>query len=181
MVRVAFDAPLEEIVDASVRVARRMDTYRRQRRHSQWVVTLCFVGPLMFGILRSVDEFSAILAVIALVSSGALGAPLFLLYGRFHDWYTRRYHRRFVREMCRGRDPVRCEFELRPDVLWSKTNDIEVAFPWSQLTDVNDAADSVELWFGPSVAIVRNRAFATGEERNQFLQAARGFMRSVSA
>jgi len=80
-------------------------------------------------------------------------------------------YRRLLAEMFRGVDPIRCEVELRPDVLWCKTAVSETSLPWSRLKQVNDAEHGVELWFDPGLAIIRNRAFARTEDRRDFLEA----------
>ena len=81
-----------------------------------------------------------------------------------------------VRELYRGLEPVGCAFEVRQDRLWGRVNDIETSFPWSSLTRVNEASDSIELWFNPGLAVVRKRAFRSQDERRVFLDRTRSLV-----
>jgi hypothetical protein len=45
-----------------------------------------------------------------------------------------------------------------------------LSFAWSGLARVNDASDSIELWFSRGgLAVIRNRVFPTNEDRKAFL------------
>jgi hypothetical protein len=83
-----------------------------------------------------------------------------------------------VNEMYGGAEVVRYEFEVRDDVLWSRSVHAEISFPWSRLTRVTDRPDSIELWFDPGLAVVRNRAFQTQEERRDFLESVKQHLKA---
>ena len=70
-----------------------------------------------------------------------------------------------------GSGPVHCEFELRDEALWTRTRDSEIPLPWARLTRVHDAGDAIEMWFDPGLAVVRDRAFASADDRRRFLEA----------
>ena len=110
---------------------------------------------------------TAIAVTVALVGGVVAG----YLHGHFHNWYVRRNYRQMVKEMIGGAASVRCEFEVRPDVFWCNTTAAEISFPWSRLTRVNETNDSVELWFNPGLAVVRNRAFVRPQDRRDFIEA----------
>ena len=173
MKRVEFDSTLDEVVDANMRLVQHTAAYRRQRRQWQWVVGLCVAAGLAVGILRA-DEAPS-LAALAIAPMAALigGLTCGALYGRYHDWYVRRGYRRVVSEMYSGAEAIRCEFEVRDDILWSRSVHAEISFPWSRLTRVTDRPGSIELWFDPGLAVVRDRAFQTQEERRDFLDSVR--------
>jgi hypothetical protein len=173
MRHVEFDATLDEVVDASMRMVEHTDAYRQERRQYQWVVGLCFAGGLAVSTLRTNDVPSLAALAIAPVAALTGGLTLGALYGRYHDWYVRRRYRRIVSEMYGGTEVVHCEFEARDDVLWSRSVHAEVSLPWSRLTRVKNLPGSIELWFNPGLAIIRDRAFRTQEERQAFLDVVR--------
>ncbi len=173
--RFEFDATLDEIVDANMRLAEHAQAYRRERRRAQWLVAVCYAVASVVAVLRGIDV-SGVAAAITLAFGLASGMLGFFVYGRFHDWYARRNCSRMVRELYRGLEPVGCAFEVRQDSLWSRVKDIETTFPWSSLTRVNEAPDSIELWFNPGLAVVRNRAFRSRDERRVFLDRTRNLI-----
>jgi hypothetical protein len=174
-VRLEFNSTLDEIVDANMRLAERTQTYRQERRQAQWLVAVCYASASVVAVLRGIDV-SGVAGAITLALGLASGMLGFFVYGRFHDWYARRNCSRMVRELYRGLEPVGCTFEVRQDSLWSRVKDIETSFPWSSLTRVNEASDSIELWFNPGLAVVRNRAFQSQDERRVFLDRTRSLM-----
>jgi hypothetical protein len=180
-VHLEFNSTLDEIVDANMRLAARTSAYRQERRRAQWTVAACYGIASVIAVFRGLDAVSPIAAAITAgfaIGSGALG---FFAYGRFHDWYARRNCSRMVRDLYRGLEPVGCAFEVRQDALWTKVKDIETSFPWSSLTRVDDGPDSIELWFNPGLAVVRNRAFRSQDERRLFLDRTRSLVPAGSS
>jgi hypothetical protein len=171
--RVEFDSTLDEIVDANMRLVQHTATYRQQRTHYQWFVGVCVAGGLAASILTRNEvpsyAMSAVAACAALISGVVLGT----LYGRYHDRHVRRRYRRVVDEMYGGAEVIHCELEVRDNALWSRSVHSEISFPWTHLTCVKDVPGSIELWFNPGLAVVRDRAFRTQEERQAFLGAVR--------
>jgi len=172
--RVEFDATLDEIVDASVRMVQPTSAYRNARKGYQWLFGACVAGGLTVAVLHrdAVPSYTEIAIVLCV---GSLGGILFGMFGgRFYDSHVRRHHRRVIGEMYGGVDVVHCEFELRDETLWSRSVHGEVSFPWSRLTRVADRPGLIELWFSPGLAVIRDRAFPTQEDRHAFLDAVRG-------
>jgi hypothetical protein len=172
--RVEFDSTLDEVVDANMRLVQHTATYRTQRMHYQWFVGVSVAGGEAVAILSTrigVPSYATLLvaASAAIVGGFALG----MLYGRYHDWYVRRRYRRVLSEMYGGVQRIHCEYELRRDVLWARSVYNDTSFPWSRLTRVEDVHGCIELWFDPGLAVVRDRAFRSQEERRAFLGAVR--------
>jgi hypothetical protein len=165
--RVQFDATLEEIADVNMRLVRGTQAYRRGRRQSQWII-----GVIVAGILAVTlqDHISPAGIAVFSILSGLLSG---FLYGAFYERWVQQSYVRWAHELYRGASTVPCVFELRGDVFWSKTGNIEVAFPWADGVSVSDKGDCIEVWCHPTVAVVRNRAFHSDSERQAFLQAAR--------
>ena len=169
--RIEFDATLDEVVDVNVKLAENTTAFRRQRLSSQVMTGGTVVVALVAMVIAQqapLDPWSlAIVGGVALVVGPVIG----YLYGFFHDGYVRRHSRRMVLEMQGGAESVHCEFEIRPDVLWFKSIYGEMSFPWSRLKRVHDEGSSIELWFDPGLAVVRNRAFSRDEDRRDFIEA----------
>ena len=173
--RLEFDSTVDELVDVNFRLAEHTATFRRQRMWSQvFAGGSLTVAMVATPFLRGRFPMSVMIAIVG--AAIVLGVLFGFLYGHFHNWYVRRHYHRMVKEMLGGVETFRCEFELRPDVLWCKTTTSELSFPWSRLTRVNDTADSVELWFDPGLAVVRNRAFHRPNDRRDFIEAVTKFI-----
>jgi hypothetical protein len=171
--RIAFDSTIDEMVDVNMLLAGRTNAYRRQRRNSQWFVGACFAMAVV-AVVGSRSDWSFIPTWAVALPVGVVGGVLGgWLYGRFHDRYIRRQYQRMVHEMVGGAERVPCVFELRPDVLWTKSTHAEIALPWSRLTRIADVPGSIQFWFDPGLAVVRDRAFVTPDERRRFLDKAR--------
>jgi hypothetical protein len=143
MRHVEFDSTLDEVVDANMRMLEHTAAYRQERRQYQWLVGVCSAGGLAVSVLSTNDVPS--LAALATAPIAALmgGLTLGALYRRYHDWYARRRYRRIVSKMYDGAEVVHCEFEVRDDVLWSRSVHAEVSMPWSRLTRVKNLPDSI--------------------------------------
>lgn len=165
--RVEFDATLEEIADVYMRVAADTNVYRRGRQQSQWTSGVIVAGILAVTLQEHISPLET--AVFSALSGFLTG----FLYGGFYDRWVKYSYLRWAHELYRGASTVPCAFELRGDVFWGKTGNIEVAFPWSDGVSVNDMGDCIEVRCHPTLAVVRNRAFHSGSERQAFLQAAR--------
>lgn len=165
--RVEFDATLEEIADVNMRLVMSTMTYRRGRRQSQWTVGVIIAGIVAVALQNHASPI-AIAALTAL--SGFLSGSL---YGVFHERGVRQTYTRLMHELYGNATTVPCAFELRDDVFWGKTGDVEVFFPWSDRISISDSGDSIEVRCNPGLAVVRNRAFHSDSERQAFLQAAR--------
>jgi hypothetical protein len=175
--RVKFDATLNEIVDTNLRIVQPTVAYRHTRRQYQWLFGVCVAGGLAVGALHG-DEVPSY-TTLAIVSCAALLAGLAsgTVGGRFYDWYARRHYARVISEMYGPSDVVHVEVELRDDAFWCKSIHSEVSFPWSRLVRIQDSPGSIELWFSPGLAVIRDRAFQTQDERHAFLDAVKSHLR----
>lgn len=174
--RVEFDSTVDELVDVNMRLVEDTAAYRRPRRQSQWTVGVCVAGGVAFILLRWSAAPS--LAVLAFVLCVALvgGAAAGISYGWYYDRYVRQHYRRMLNEMYGGEEAVHWEFEVRQDILWTRSKHAEVVFPWSRLRRIRDVPGSIELWFDPGLTVVRDRAFSSLEDRRAFLDAVRRYL-----
>lgn len=163
---VEFDATIDDLADANIRIAKRTNTYRQQRHQAQTAYGLVAAGILAV----TLQGRSSLAVIIGFTIIG--GVVVAYAYGRFHDRYVVRHYRLMVGDLYHGVKTIPCVVDLRDDVVWTKTGDMEIAFPWSRQTIINDVGDSIELWFEPGLVVVRNRAFPTDDDRLAFLRAA---------
>lgn len=167
MNRIEFDATLEEVADVNMRLVRNTKAFRRSRAQYRWAAGAVIAGVLAVTLQDRVSTFS-------LVALGAISGFLAAyLYGRWYERSLSRSYMRMISELYGGAPTVRCAFESRDHMLWTKVGSTEMSFPWSDRVAVNDVGDSIEVWFNPGLAVVRNRAFRTDADRRAFLDAVR--------
>jgi hypothetical protein len=171
--RLEFDVTLDEIVDVNMRLVRQTEAYHQQRRRAQWVLGLSIAGGIAVAMLWDGEAPSSTWVATASCAALAGGLASGVLYGRYYDRFVRRYYRRVVDEMYNGANPIHFEFELRDEALWTRSVHSEVVFPWSRLVRIEDVPGSIELWFNPGLAVIRDRAFHSQEDRRAFLDAVR--------
>jgi hypothetical protein len=178
VMRVEFDSTVDEVVDANMRL-QHTTTYQEQRKQYQWACGICAAGGLAVNLLgrSAVPSYGQV--ALAALAAPIVGFVCGQLYRRYHDWWARRGYRRVVQELC-GSDAIHCECELREQGLWTKAMQTETLSPWSRLTRVEDAHESVELWFSPGLVVVRDKAFQTADERRSFLDVVRGHLNKGS-
>jgi hypothetical protein len=110
--RLGFDATLDEIVDASMRLVQHTTTYRRQRKQYQWFVGVCAAGGVAVPALRGHELLSLPLLAIEFFAAAVVGVGCGALYGAYHHQHVRRNYRKLIKEMYGGAEQIRCEFEL---------------------------------------------------------------------
>ena len=169
MKRIEFDSTVDELVDVNMRLVGRTAAYRQQRQQMQWALGLCAASGVAVFLLRgsAVPSYGAL--AIASFAAPVAGIAVGILYGRYYERYVRQHYRRMVDELYGKTAVIHWEFEIRPDILWSRSQHAEVAFPWSRLRSVEDVPGAIELWFDPGLAIVRDRGFSDQEERRAFI------------
>jgi hypothetical protein len=165
--RVEFDATLEDIADVEMRFVRGTKTYRRGRRQSQWTVAVIVAGILAVTLQDHISPTG----IAAL--SGLSGFACASLYGAYYERWVKQSYLQWAHDLYDGASTVPCAFELRDDVFWGKTGNIEVGFPWPEGVSLDDRGDCIEVWCHPTLAVIRNRAFRSDSERQVFLHTAR--------
>jgi hypothetical protein len=162
-------------------MAEHTKTYQRQRFRSRLAFVAVIGGTFVVAFLAGIGRITTLTAFLAIGLGASLSAIGWLVYGAYFDWRVRRHCRRAVDEMYHGAAKVPFIIELRQEGLWAHSRDTEVQFAWNRLTEIQDRGDGVELWFDPGLVLVRNRAFATLDDRRQFVEAARALASNTSA
>ena len=170
--KVGFDFTLDDMVDVAERAAQRSGTVTRTRSQARLgvsVVSAVFVWLILPG-----EQWFRLLAAGAAAAIG---------------WYTypadlRKTHRRKLRkyfvEQFGGEGPFHCDVELTPEGLVTEQAGSRTVRAWSTVTAVLETPNSIDfVCRGSGSLVVRNRAFASREQYDEFLRTARNYANSV--
>jgi hypothetical protein len=91
----------------------------------------------------------------------------------FYIKEIRRQHGKMMLEQFGGKTTIPTELEVRPNAIWVRQAGMEMLFPWSVCTGVQDNPHDIQVDFAPGVAIVRDRHFSSPAERQAFLETVR--------
>jgi hypothetical protein len=180
--RIQFDATLDDIVDAHLRLTTRSQRIRIQRARAIWIAGACLSGGLLATVFfrsRQHDvELSAATWGIVIAAALTLGAGFGYLYGVYLNRTMRQQYRRIAAEQLDGAGDVRVDIELRREGAWVAQRGVEIIFAWSNAAGIEDTGDAIELRFRPGLVVARNRAFRDAAERERFLERARALSNS---
>ena len=165
--RVEFTYSQEDLVDASMRFTARSKSIRRIR--------------LKRTIWSSLLVWFFILALFRFTIKGVIGgliAALILMAidPMIYEYQLRKNLRKYVKERHGDENQFVCEVELLPEGLKTRSHECQSSNAWETIDEVVSTSDSVDIFGRKGGAIVRNRAFRSAEERQQFIDLARDFM-----
>lgn len=170
--RIEYETTVDDALDVAWRLSSRTQAFQKQLRQNGVIVGIAAAGGFVAAfVFAGATEPSAL--VVATVGGAAFGVLFGWLYKRFLVKETRKQHRKIIAEHFGGKSTLPCEVELRQDAVWSRVGAIEMLFPWSISTGVQDNPEDIELNFSQGICVVRNRRFASAAERQAFLEAAR--------
>jgi len=159
---VKFDFTEDDLVDASKRfLGRQTNNHSSDWKNS--LLSALAIGVLLFMSLRSET-------VVRLLLSLAVAGIIILVYPKLQQSSLEGRLRRIAKELMPPPGPYSCEVEIRPAGLWLRQMNKQTIHEWPSLEAVEETSDSVDLFTrdGGGV-IVRNRAFASDEERSRFI------------
>ena len=171
--RIVYDATLDDAVDVAMRLSRKSHALQKQVR--AMIVGAGILGGVAFAAfwiynVRAPGAADYALAGIAGVGFGIAFAFLFRYYlGK----ETVKQQRKILAEQFGGKPATPCEMELRTEGVWVRQMGIEMTFPWTLCTGVRELPGNVEIDFTAGLCVVRDRHFASAEERRRFLDEAR--------
>jgi hypothetical protein len=172
VIRLEFDATLDDFLDVHMRQIRRWKASQGRRPHSMiFFGVTC--GLLVAGVL---DGLLGRPLGNDLVIAGVLGGFAGSVSGPMYDRNVASRTRRMLLQHYGGRLPMRIEIELRPTCLWIRQDGVELALDWTTARSVEETADGVGLWFHWGLVVARNRGFATSSDRARFVEQARAFI-----
>jgi len=170
---VTFNYSQEDLVDATMRFAARSKTLRNMRRRqlfwgAVWLLALVMVF-LKFSIMLMITAALAALIVISM-------SPYM---------YDRRYRknlRAFYKEKFGEENEFTCQVELLSEGMKTSCADHVTLTKWEDIEEIVPTSDSVDI-FGRKDrgCIVRNRGFASAEERQRFIETAASYLSRAQA
>ena len=162
--KVEFDATLDDFVDCTNRVQKRTGILRRFMR--LWVVFLAVVaGVLSFVQGRGSFRDNVIEGCTDAVVVGTL-VTIFLIITRP---IVRRLNRQLYRRVLGADGPIRIETEIMESGIVMKQQGTQTGYDWENVTAIEDCANSIEIWNRGLLMVVRDRAFGSKEQRDEFL------------
>jgi hypothetical protein len=165
--RVQFTHSQEDLVDASMRFYARSKVLSENRRnHAIWLAIVAgFIVFALFGFSGKGLIGGMVTAVICLI---------------VHPWYyrdlQRRGLRRWIKESYGDENDFLCTVELLTEGLKTSDVNIESTIPWETVEEIVTTSDSVDIFSRRGGVVVRNRAFSSAEQRQQFVEMVRDSM-----
>ncbi len=171
--RLVYDATIDDAVDVSLRMAGRTKAFQSQVRWN--VVIVGILSGLAFAVawLYISPEGTAPALPLVLAAGAAFGAGFAYIFKRFLMTEIRKQHRKIIAEQFGNRPAIPSELELRPDAVWVRQAGMEMTFPWTLCTGIQDNPDDIQMDFSPGMCVLRSRHFASPAERQAFLATAR--------
>ena len=170
--KVNFKYSQEDLVDATVRFYARSKSVQGIRRRQ-----LFWSAVLLVALVMLLLKFSVMLMVTA-----ALAALIIISFNPY--LYDRRYRknlRAFYKEKLGDENEFTCEIELLPEGMRMSGEDHLTLLKWQNIEEIVPGSDSVDI-FGRKGGgcIVRNRAFASAEERQRFIETATAYLNQAA-
>jgi hypothetical protein len=171
--RVEFDFSLEDVVDLNHRAMNRSKAVRSIRSRAIWIPAV-ISGPVLLAtwiVVSGSGPGSAGMWAVGLGVAVAFSILNYYFWRWNYDWSVSRRIRRLVREQLAKAQSMRCTIELRPTGVWALQDGTEILHSWSDLEEVIDSADDLELRFRNGFVIARNRGFSSPDQRAEFFAA----------
>jgi len=167
-VRVEHDVSLDEIADVHLRIVARSKVARRNR-WTIWFVLTVLVGSVVFLLLLQLGATTA----VCLVGTGLSITGGSAAYWLFYPWSTKRHILKLLREQVQSHGPMRFVVELRDDCVWTKQAGVQLSIDWSNVADVLDTDDGIELrMHDGGLVMVRSKGFPNAKVRREFKELA---------
>lgn len=165
--KVKFDFTLEDLVDVSQRSLARSRVARSWRWQGYAVAGL--IGGLLGLVLVPGSGWTKLLI-------GAAAALLFVVYYHFTQKSSQnRKLLEYMRENHGGDGPFTCEVELTESGLITTQMGTRIKREWRNVKGIEEASDAVEIALNEGLLVVRDRAFHSAAEKQQFIALARRY------
>ena len=169
--RLTYDTTIPEAVDVALRLANRTDAFRKQLKNSLMYAGVG-AGLVFFIAWLYIVGNSALNLVFAAVSATLFAIVFAAIFRRFLEKDIRSQQHKMIAEQFGNQKVIHSELELRSDAVWMRQSGMEMLFPWTLCTRVQNNPNDIEMHFTPGICVVRNRHFASPAERQAFLEAA---------
>lgn len=163
---VKFEFTQEDLVDAAKRSLNRRNLGRAKLLKSSLYLAIS-VGVIIFFVLRSRPTIGLLLGLV-------IAGIIILIYPQLERSGLEGRLRRVAAEMMPGPGPYVCEVEIRSEGVWLHQMDMQIIYEWPSLEAIEETTDSVDIvTLDGGGVVVRNRAFASENERMKFIEVAR--------
>ena len=169
--RVQFTYTQDDMVDASKRFLARSKVVRSWGW--QGVASIAFLAWLLAFLMFFGTPLKG--ALIGLIAAAVCA----LIYPGIHKRTIEKRLRKLCKEKFGDTNVFTCEVELRPTGLWTQANNTQTISEWEMVEEILETEDSVDIFTrqGGGV-VVRNRAFKSADEKQQFIDLARSYLES---
>ncbi|MEK6334326.1 MAG: YcxB family protein [Acidobacteriota bacterium] len=167
--RVQFDYTQDDLVDASKRFLARSKAVRRWRW--QGLIMLAAVGWVAtFAFFYRSPTIGVWVGLV-------VAALCIVLYPILYESSLERRLRRIVKENHGDSKVFVCEVELAPEGLSVSGHNIRTTTDWKEVKEILVTSDTVDIFTNSGGGvIVRDRAFKSPQERQQFIDLARSYL-----
>ena len=170
-------------VEFEFSVADLADTARRSGERSQAIRDMRWQGLATWAALLS-------LALFLLLEGGLVGRAIFavlfwaaimVIYPRVAKTWSDNRYQKYYQEQLGGDGPFVCEVVITPEGVTTTQFGAETRRRWSGVKEIVDSPGAVEFVFRVGgMLVVRDRAFATPQQRLEFLTAARSYLAATA-
>ena len=170
--KVRFDFTAADLAEVAERSA------TRSRLVRGWRVEGHAIGAGFLALVVYVLTGGPLLARVGLAA--VLGIGYFLVIPRLTGPGSSRDRMlKYFREQLGGDGPFTCEVELSAQGLITRQMGVDTVHPWPKVASVEEVPGGIEFVYRPMGALlVRDRAFASAGERQEFLSLARKLLSS---
>jgi hypothetical protein len=165
--KVSFVYNQAEAVEAAMRMLARSKTVIYERRKAVIISAVVF-GPVMFLAFHAVFRvllFSVLFGIFTVLL-------MFAMMPYSIEKQRRKTMARFMREKHGDQNSFTCEVELADKGVSVADQNSQHFFPWEEVEEIVDTANSVDIFAKLGGVVVRNRAFSSPENRAEFKQLA---------
>ncbi|MEA2203726.1 MAG: hypothetical protein QOE77_502 [Blastocatellia bacterium] len=167
---VKFEFTQEDLIDAAKRSLNRRNLGRARLLKSSLYLAIS-VGVIVFFILRSTPTIGLLLGL-------AVAGITILIYPQLERSGLDGRLRRVAAEMMSGPGPYVCEVEIRSEGVWLHQMNKQIIYEWPSVEAIEETSDSVDIvTLDGGGVVIRNRAFASENERMEFTEIARSRLR----
>ena len=165
--KVQFNYTQEDLIDSSRRFTARLKV-ARSWYWQNLVGTAIFSGLVFFVVFHRRPLVGLVIGTVVAL----FGA---LYYAATYQGRVDARLRRFFRERLGDENDFLCEVELTPSALLIKEKTTQSTYEWKTVQEILVTDDSVDIFTRSGGVIVRNRAFKSPDEQQQFVDLAQSY------
>ena len=159
------------MVDASMRFTERSKTYRSIRlREAIWTAIISWI--VIFAIFHSAPVKAVVAATLGTLIAALLTKPM-------HRSITQGRVRKLIKEAHGDENAFPCEVELGPDAVRFIGRTAQIMIEWKDVEEISVTTGSVDIYGRATSIVVRDRAFASAEEKRQFIELAQSYLNAA--